>query len=118
MCARSETIFTKIDFQKTKGPPLTADGGPSFVEYGLELQAERELNVALATGLSAGHLAELGVANVVVGCAELRGIRKIEALGSELESPAFGEREVLEEREVEIASRRRVIGLQTEVALR
>ncbi len=117
MCARSETIFTKIDFQ-TKGPPLTADGGPSFVEYGLELQAERELNVALATGLSAGHLAELGVANVVVRCAELRRIRKIEALGSELDLQRSVNGKSLKSDKSRLRVGGAVIGLQTKVALR
>ncbi len=53
----------------------------------------------------AGDLAEFCVAQRVIRSAELRSVGEIEALRPELELPALGEREVLEDGEIEVRAR-------------
>lgn len=68
---------------------------------GLELQAERELNVALGAALSAGDSSEVGVLLISIRSVELGGVGDVRAFGAELEGDAFGKRKVLKDREVQ-----------------
>ena len=72
-----------------------------------ELQTQGELEVSLQTCLCRGDPAEVTipsnrftVVEVIVGKAELQRIPDIETLGAELKLPPFGNREVLEHREI------------------
>src|SRR6266699_1073801 len=62
----------------------------------LELQPQRELNVALAAGRRAGNLAENLVLPITVGHIELRCVGDVEALGPELESESLSDADILE----------------------
>src|ERR1019366_4893308 len=77
----------------------------------LELEPELELDVALRSGVGAGHLAEVPRAHTVADGAailqvpirsrELRRVADVGRLGAELHPKPLGDREVLEDVEVE-----------------
>src|SRR6266404_6768360 len=102
----------------SKGSPMrgVAGGGPRVFSAVLELEPQRKLNVTLAAGRRAGHLAESPILPITVGYAELRCIGDVEAFCAELEPEPFGDANVLEKRKVEVPGGRTVIGLQAEVA--
>ncbi len=93
--------------------------GPVLMELRtrLELQAERELNVALASRLRGGDLPEVGVLLVGVRSEELRSIRDVCPFRAELQGDALGKGEVLEHGEIQRTGRWTDVALQSHIAL-
>ena len=72
----------------------------------------------LGTRLGAGYHTEIRVLSVIVRSSELRRIEEIRRFEAEFGPEPLGEREVLENREVQSLGRRRGVALQAQVAFR
>ena len=84
----------------------------------LELKSERELNVAFATGLGAGNLAEVAILLGIAWAVELWRVGYVEAFTAELQRHSLREVEVLEYGEVQCAGWGAGVALQTDIAFR
>src|SRR5215469_1095870 len=82
-----------------------------------ELKPESKLYVPLTPRRCAGDLAEIRGLTVVVRQAELRCIAEIEGLSAELKFPSFRELEVLGYGKIDVAGRRSIVRLQSQIAL-
>ncbi len=73
--------------------------------------------MAFSAGLGTCDLAEFCVGKRAIRNIELRGIEDVRTFRPELQSPAFREIEILEDRKVQRTSRRAVVRLQPDIAL-
>src|ERR1019366_501666 len=84
----------------------------------LEPHPERELDMPLRPRLGTGDGAEIRVLHVVVRSAELRRVEQIRRFEAEFGPEPLGEREVLENREIQGLGGRRRVALQPQVTFR
>ena len=81
----------------------------------LEMEPKRHLQTPFGSALCAGNLTKAGILKIGSGALELWSITNIKGFRAELEAIAFGQGQVLEEREVSGSGRRTGVALQAQV---